>query len=251
MSSQRIVIVTGGSQNIGLSIAQRFRQSGALVISADLNPPPDGSLEFISTDVSNEMSVKDMINRVDKDFGHLEVVVNNAGICTESFIQDITEEEWDRVMAVNSKGIFFVTKYALELMKKSSSIKPAIVNISSIEAIGANPRHAVYAASKAAVTAFTKNTALEYGQYGIRCNAVAPGWIETPFNEKFLDQYPDRTIVKAEIEALHPIGRLGTSYDVADTVFWLASQEAKFITGQEIICDGGRLAKLPLPKFRG
>jgi meso-butanediol dehydrogenase/(S,S)-butanediol dehydrogenase/diacetyl reductase len=107
----------------------------------------------------------------------------------------------------------------------------------------------VYAASKAAVAAFTHNTALEYGPHGIRCNAVAPGWINTPFNEQFLAQYPDRKAVDAEIESLHPVGRLGVPQDVANTVFWLASTEASFITGQEIICDGGRVAKLPLPKL--
>ena len=249
MSSQRIVIVTGGSQNIGLSIAQKFKQTGATVISADLNPPPDDSFHFILTDISNEISVREMMDRVDKNFGHLEVLVNNAGICTESLIQDITEEEWDRVMGINTKGTFFTTKYALELMKKESSKNPSIVNISSIEGLGANPLHASYAASKAAVKAFTRNTALEYGQYGIRCNSVAPGWINTPFNEKLLNQYPDRNAVNAEIESLHPVGRLGTPEDVANTVFWLASSEANFITGQEIVCDGGRLAKLPLPKL--
>ena len=249
VSSKRIVIVTGGSQNIGLSVAMRFKKDGAIVISADLNPPPDNAFHYIPTDVSKEASVKKMIEKVDEDFGHLEVLVNNAGICTESLIEDISEEEWDRVMGVNIKGTFFMTKHAIGLMKKDSSTKPAIVNISSIEGIGANPLHAVYAASKAAITAFTKNTALEYGQHGIRCNAVAPGWINTPFNEQLLDQYPDPNASNAEIEALHPIGRLGTPEDVANTVFWLASQEADFITGQEVICDGGRLAKLPLPKL--
>ena len=249
MSSQRIVIVTGGSQNIGSSIAQKFKKTGATVISADLNPPPDDSFHFVLTDISNEMSVREMMNRVDKDFGHLEVLVNNAGICTESLIQDTTEGEWDRIMATNAKGTFFTTKHALKLMKKEASKNPSIVNISSIEGLGANPLHAAYAASKAAVKAFTQNTALEYGQYGIRCNSVAPGWINTPFNEKLLNQYPDRNAINAKIESLHPVSRLGTPEDVANTVFWLASSEANFITGQEIVCDGGRLAKLPLPKL--
>ena len=124
---------------------------------------------------------------------------------------------------------------------------PAIVNISSIEGLGANPLHSVYAASKAAVAAFSHNTALEYGPYGVRCNAVAPGWINTPFNEQLLAQYPDRATVDAAIEALHPVGRLGSPEDVANTVFWLASSDAAFVTGQEVVVDGGRLAKLPLP----
>ena len=249
MSSKRIVIVTGGSQNIGLSIARRFQKSGATVICADLNPHQDNSLNFIATDVSNEASIMAMMDQVEMDFGHLDVLVNNAGICIETPIQDTTEQQWDRVMDINIKGTFLTTKHALRLMKKPAATAPAIVNISSIEGLGANPLHAVYAASKAAVAGFTHNTALEYGSYGIRCNAVAPGWINTPFNERLLAQYPDREAVDTEIEALHPAGRLGVPEDVANTVFWLASSEASFITGQEIICDGGRLAKLPLPKL--
>jgi meso-butanediol dehydrogenase/(S,S)-butanediol dehydrogenase/diacetyl reductase len=249
MSSKRIVIVTGGSQNIGLSIAQRFKQNGATVICADLKSPQDESLNFIVTDVSNEPSVTAMMDQVEKEFGHLDVLVNNAGICVETPIQDTTEQQWNRVMDINIKGTFLTTKHALRLMKKPAAQAPSIVNISSIEGLGANPLHAVYAASKAAVAGFTHNTALEYGPYGIRCNSVAPGWINTPFNQQFLAQYPDRKAVDAEIESLHPAGRLGIPEDVANTVFWLASTEASFITGQEIICDGGRLAKLPLPKL--
>ena len=115
------------------------------------------------------------------------------------------------------------------------------------ETASASPKTSRAAASKAAVAAFSHNTALEYGPYGIRCNAVAPGWINTPFNEQLLAQYPDRAAVDAAIEALHPVGRLGSPEDVANTVFWLASNDAAFITGQEVVADGGRLAKLPLP----
>ncbi len=249
MSSKRIVIVTGGSQNIGLSIAQRFQKAGAIVICADLQSPLDDSLNFISTDISSESSVIAMINQVEKDFGHLEVLVNNAGVCIETPIQDINEEEWDQVMGVNIKGTFFTTKHSLKLMKKPSSEFPAIVNISSIEGLSANPLHSAYGASKAAIAGLTRATALEYGPFGIRCNAVAPGWINTPFNEKLLKFYADRGAVIQQIESLHPIGRLGAPQDVANTVFWLASSEASFITGQEIVCDGGRLSKLPLPKL--
>ena len=115
--------------------------------------------------------------------------------------------------------------------------------------MGANPLHSVYAASKAAVAAFTHNTALEYGPLGIRCNSVAPGWINTPFNEQLLAAYPDRQAVDEAIEALHPVGRLGLPEDVANTVFWLASSESGFVSGQEFVVDGGRLAKLPLPNL--
>jgi len=247
MTAQRIVVVTGGSQNIGLSIAQRFQRDGATVIVADLNPPSDPGLAFIATDVSSEASVQSMFGHINEAYGRLDVLVNNAGICIETPIHQTTEEAWDRVMGINVKGTFLTTKHALPLMTVPGVIAPAIVNISSIEGIGANPLHGVYAASKAAVAAFSHNTALEYGPQGIRCNAVAPGWINTPFNEQLLAQYPDRAKVDAEIQSLHPVGRLGTPEDVANTVFWLASPESSFISGQEIICDGGRLAKLPLP----
>lgn len=249
MNRQRIVVVTGGSQNIGLAIAERFLQQDTHVISADLNPPQNSSLGFVKTDVSSEASVIALMKYIEDQFGHLDVLVNNAGICIEKTIQETTVAEWDAVMGVNIKGTFLTTKHALTLMTNKGATDPTIVNVSSIEGLGANPLHSVYAASKAAVAGFTHNTALEYGPKGIRCNAVAPGWINTAFNEQLLAQYPDRAAVDAEIKSLHPVGRLGLPQDVANTVFWLASPESEFVTGQEIVVDGGRLAKLPLPKL--
>ena len=243
----RIVLVTGGAQNIGAAITMRFRQAGDSVICADLKPPQDDSLRFVATDVSSESSVRALMEQVASEFGHLDVLVNNAGISIEASIADTALEDWDRVMAVNVRSTFLMTKYALPLMQDNEAKDPAIVNISSIEGLGANPMHSAYAASKAAVAAFTHNTALEYGEYGIRCNAIAPGWINTPFNDQLLAQYPNRDAVDRAIKALHPVGRLGTPADVAETAFWLASPASGFISGQEIIVDGGRLARLPLP----
>ena len=244
---KRIVLVTGGAQNIGAAIIARFAATGATVICADIKAPESESAVFIKTDVASEASVQALMNTIAETYGHLDVLVNNAGVCIEASINDTHEEDWDRVMAVNVKSCFLTTKHAFELMCMPEASAPAIVNISSIEGLGANPLHAVYAASKAAVAAFTHNTALEYGPSGIRCNAVAPGWINTPFNEQLLSQYPDRRAVDSAIKALHPIGRLGQPQDVAETVHWLAGPESAFITGQEIIVDGGRLARLPLP----
>ena len=152
-------------------------------------------------------------------------------------------------MAVNVRSVFLMTKHAFALMTNGVSQSPAIVNISSIEGLGANPNHGVYGASKGAVASFTHNTAIEYGPYGIRCNAIAPGWINTPFNAKFLAQYPDTEKISTEIENLHPVGRLGLPEDIANTAVYLASEKASFITGQEIIVAGGRMAKLPLPSL--
>ena len=249
MNDPRIVIVTGGAQNIGAAIVARFQVAGDTVICADLHEPEAEGVTFIETDVAREASVRNLMTRVEFDYGHLNVLVNNAGICIEEPIAETREADWDRVMAVNVKGIFLTTKHVLPLMRAEGAQHPTIVNISSIEGLGANPLHSVYAASKAAVAAFSHNTALEYGPYGIRCNAVAPGWINTPFNEQFLAQYPDRAAVDTAIEALHPVGRVGSPEDVANTVFWLASNEAAFVSGQEVVVDGGRLATLPLPAF--
>ena len=251
MSSKRLVIVTGGSQNIGLAISLAFLNEGATVVTADINPPNESiaGLHYINTDVSSESSVTALMARVKADFGRLDALINCAGISVEVALQDMTVEQWDKVMAINVRGVFLTTKHGFELMTNGISSNPAIVNISSIEGLGANPMHAVYGASKGAVKSFTHNTALEYGAVGIRCNAIAPGWINTPFNEEFLNQFPDRAKVDAEIKSLHPVGRLGLPIDIAETAVWLASDKSAFITGQEIVVDGGRTAKLPLPNL--
>lgn len=255
MTSERVVIVTGAAQNIGAAIAARFQQAGDKVICADLKAPAASpshhgmSQHFIETNVAEETSVAALMTAVEHDYGRLDVLVNNAGICIETPLESTTVEDWDRVMAINVRGTFLMCKHARPLMTLPTVSSPAIVNISSIEGLGANPLHGVYAASKAAVAALTHNIALEYGRHGIRCNAISPGWINTPFNEQLLAQYPDRELIEQEIKALHPVGRLGTPEDVASTVYWLASAESSFISGQNLIVDGGRLAKLPLPNL--
>ena len=255
MPSGRVVIVTGGSQNIGAAISARFLREDDRVICADLHPPtpPDSAglenVHFIETNVADEASVSALMAEISAKFGHLDVLVNNAGICLETAIEHTSVEDWDRVMAVNVRGTSLMSKHGLALMTAKGAHDPSIVNISSIEGLGANPLHTSYAASKAAVAAMTHNIALEYGPRGIRCNAISPGWINTPFNEQLLAQYPDREAVEREIMALHPAGRLGSPEDIANTVYWLASPESGFVTGQNIVVDGGRLAKLPLPKL--
>ncbi len=245
--ADRIVIVTGGSQNIGLAISRAFITTGATVISADLNPPnqDEAGLKFIETDVADQSSVQNLMAAVEQDYGRLDVPVNNAGICIEKSLTEMSLEEYEKTMAVNVRSVFLCCKHANQLLRKSAPA--AIVNISSIEGLAANPLHAAYAASKGAVASMTHNIALEFGPQGIRCNAIAPGWINTPFNENLLNQYPDRDEVDAQITALHPVGRLGTPEDIANTAVFLASEQAAFISGQELVVDGGRLAKLPTP----
>ncbi len=245
--SGKNVIVTGGSQNIGLAIAEKFLDAGATVIIADLQPPDNENLQFIKTNIASEGDVQVLMETVQDEYGGLDVLINNAGICIEVPIHETTVQQWDRVMNINAKGVFLTTKHAFHLLKRSD--EAAIVNISSIEALGANPTHSAYAASKGAVSSFTHNTALEYGVHGIRCNAIAPGWINTPFNEAFLNQFPDRHRVDAEIKGLHPVGRLGKPEDIGDVALWLAGPNSSFVSGQTIVVAGGRMAKLPTPNL--
>ncbi|MFZ8890623.1 MAG: SDR family NAD(P)-dependent oxidoreductase [Pseudomonadales bacterium] len=252
----KVAIITGGSGGIGEAVAKRYLAEGAKVMLVDLDGEAlatvaarlGDDVAVYAGDITTPEANAAMVTLATERFGGVDIFLANAGI--EGTVAPLTTqsvEVFDRVMAVNVKSTFLTTKHALPLMREDGARHPAIVNISSIEGLGANPLHGVYAASKAAVAAFSHNTALEYGPYGIRCNAVAPGWINTPFNEQLLAQYPDRAAVDAAIEALHPVGRLGSPEDVANTVFWLASSDAAFVTGQEVVVDGGRLAKLPLP----
>lgn len=248
--TDKCVVVTGGAQNIGLVIAQAFAAQGAQVTVADMATPPSpamANMHYHETDVSDEQSVVALMAELIDRFSRLDILINNAAICLEVALADMSVTDWDKVMAVNVRSVFLMCQRAFPLLCKAP--QAAIVNIGSIEGLGANPLHSAYAASKAAVIALSRNIALEYGTYDIRCNTISPGWINTPFNENLLAQYPDRGRAEAEIKFLHPVGRLGLPEDIAGTAIWLASDQAGFINGQNIIVDGGRLTKLPLPNM--
>ena len=249
----KIAVVTGGAQGIGLAIARRFVVAGARVIVADVKAPPaaEGDLVFRRTDVSCEDDVRALVDFALERHGGIDILVNNAGLALEKSIAQTEVEEWERVMAVNVRGVFLCAKHVLRAMRGGGGGGGGgggvIVNIGSIEARGANPLHAAYAASKGAVHSLTRNIALEYGADNIRCNAVAPGWIDTPLNENLLAQYPDPEKARAAIRALHPAGRIGAPDDIAEVVLWLAGDGAAFASGQIYVHDGGRTACLPLP----
>lgn len=239
----RVALVTGGAQGIGRAIAQRLADAGAIVVVGDLRDPGDGS-HWIELDVTSSDSVANCINQIVADHGGLDIIVNNAGIMFEEDIETHSETSWQKMLDVNLTGPFLVTKAAVPHLKAS---KGAIVNVGSIEGFSCNPGHAAYAATKAGVHGLTGALAVDLGPFGIRANAVAPGWIDTELNSNFVERHPDRDEVERQLAELHPVGHIGNPTDVGDVVVWLASDESRFVTGQVITVDGGRLSKPPLP----
>ena len=249
----RIAVVTGGARGIGRAIVDRFAAEGATVVIGDLTDPGEvgsgidvaGHREWVPLDVTDETSVIEFAQAVEAGHGGVDVLVNNAGIMAERSITEETLSEWDLTMAVNLRGPFLMAKHLIPFMEGREGA--SIINIGSIEGLVANRLHAAYCASKGGVHALPRSLALDLGPHGIRCNAIAPGWIDTDLNRSYVERHPDRDQVVADLERLHPIARIGDPADVAATAFWLASPDAGFVTGQVIQVEGGRTVRLSLP----
>ena len=240
--TDKICLITGASRGIGHAIATRFSQEGATVLTAQRSAA-DGFTTY-QTDLRQTDELEALIADIIAVHGRLDVVVNNAGMMTEEALPELTLKDWHETLSLNLTTPAWLMAKALPHLAKTSG---AIVNIGSIEGLGANPHHSAYAASKGGLHALTKAAAIDAGPYGVRVNAVAPGWINTDLNEAFIDQQPDPQAFRASIGAIHPVGHTGMPADVASLVAYLASDEARFITGQIITVDGGRMAKLSLP----
>ncbi|WP_315983443.1 SDR family oxidoreductase [Aliamphritea spongicola] len=171
--------------------------------------------------------------------------MNNAGFMFEMSLDDMTEADWDRMMTVNMRAPVFLCKALLGQMRAKGG--GSIINIGSIEGIGANPLHAAYCASKAGVHGFSRALAVDLGNDGIRCNAIAPGWINSDLSNDYINTQQNPDQAWQDLYAMHPIGRTGEPADIGAMVAFLASDAAGFVTGQTFTVDGGRTAKLPLP----
>ena len=238
----KIILITGASRGIGLACAEEFKTQGARVITVQRSHSEN--FETIEADFANPNNCSQVIDEVIEKTGRLDALINNAGVMQEATTEEMSLEDWERTLTVNLTIPFLLIKYALPHLRKSSG---SIVNIGSIEGLGSNPRHAAYCASKAGLHGLTRAIAVDHGDQGIRCNAVAPGWIDTELNEEFIESMEDPTDFRKSIGKIHPLNRTGSPEEVAKLVSFLASDQASFITGQIYTVDGGRTSKLSLP----
>lgn len=242
-SPQKVALVTGASSGIGAAIARRFDAQGYRVLTAQRRPAPVG--ETIALSLLDDDAPNQILTALTNGAGRLDVLVNNAGVMLEGTVQESSLEDWETQIRLNLTVPFQLSKALMPLLHAS---KGSIVNISSIEASGSNPRHPAYCASKAGLNGLTRAIAVDEGPKGVRCNAVAPGWIDTPLNIDFINSLTgDTQAFHKGLRDIHPVGRTGKPEEVANLVYWLASEEAGFTTGQVITVDGGRTAKLSLP----
>ncbi|WP_343116615.1 SDR family NAD(P)-dependent oxidoreductase [Ostreiculturibacter nitratireducens] len=238
----KVALVTGGRSGIGRAIAERLRSEGARVFTAQRGS--DEAFEGIEADFADPESADRVVAEVISKAGRLDVLVNNAGMMREARVEDMSLADWEQTMRVNLTSPFLLIRAALPHLRTT---RGSIVNIGSIEGLGSNPTHAAYCASKAGLHGLTRAVAVDHGAEGIRCNAVAPGWIDTELNVDFIESMPDPVAFRREIGRIHPVGRTGRPEEVAALAAWLASGEAGFVTGQVWTVDGGRMSKLSLP----
>ena len=245
----KVALISGGARGQGAVEAKLFAREGAKVVFGDILDESGKQVEaeireaggeaaYVHLDVTREDDWRTAVNTAIDRYGKLDILVNNAGILIRKGIEDTTEEDWDRIMGVNAKGAFLGTKHSIPAMRQAGG--GSIVNISSTAGLVASPSgSASYTASKGAVRLLTKSTAIQYAKEGIRCNSIHPGPIDTDMIQETLT---DSAKLEERMQRL-PMGRVGTADEIAYGVLYLASEEASFVTGSELVIDGGTTAQ--------
>jgi NAD(P)-dependent dehydrogenase (short-subunit alcohol dehydrogenase family) len=249
-------LITGAGSGIGEATARLFAAQGAQILVADVQMDAaeqvaasiveqGGSASALALDVADETQVCAAFDRVAKQDGRLDIVINNAGISHVGNILETSLEDWDRVLRVNAGGVFLCAREAVRHMLQQEPKGGVIINLSSVAAMVGLERRLPYSASKGAVLSLTRSIAIDFVGEGIRCNAICPGTVHTPFVEGYLKRsFPGQEdAVRQQLHARQPLGRMGLPEEIAAAALYLASDEAAFVTGAAFIIDGGLTAK--------
>lgn len=252
----KIALVTGAGSGIGREIALLYAQQGAQVTVADIQEDAaaavvaeiserNGLARSLPLNIADEGQVRVAMQGVVEQYGRLDILVNNAGVSHVGNVLETSAEDWDRVMAVNARGVFLCSKYALAQMLRQNPAGGILVNIASVAGMIAVDRRFPYGASKGAVISMTRSIAIDFANQGIRANAICPGTVHTPFVEGFLERNfaENKDEVRQQLHARQPIGRMGRPEEIAAAALYLASDEAALITGSTLVIDGGWTAR--------
>jgi NAD(P)-dependent dehydrogenase (short-subunit alcohol dehydrogenase family) len=255
----RVAIVTGTARGIGRAIAARFVAEGATVTGIDIQGEPGamaareiageaaaqggrGTMTFAQGDVSSEDDVRRIVSSVLGAGGRIDVLVNDAAVQKEHLAADVTVEDFHRIVDVNLLGCVLTCREVLPAMVARGS--GAIVNMSSVNAFSADPLLPIYGATKAAIIGYTKSVAVAYGPHGIRANVICPGDVDTELNRAFFEAHPDPVAFRASVEREYPVRRIASTDEIAGIAVFLASDDAAFVSGAEIVVDGGITSRI-------
>ena len=244
----KVALISGGARGQGAVEARLFASEGAKVVIGDILDDlgrqveaeiaeAGGDITYVHLDVTSESDWEDAVRAAVDGYGKLDILVNNAGILIRASVEDTTVEDWDRIMDINAKGVFLGTRAAIPAMRDAGG--GSIINISSVAGLQGSPQSAAYSSTKGAVRILTKSTAVQYAKENIRCNSVHPGIIYTDMTSDSLDTEEGQRNWMSRV----PLRRLGQSEDVANGVLFLASDESSYVTGSELVIDGGITAQ--------